>query len=111
MALTELESEVVQGSTAAAAIVSALANVALLAHARSWRGAGAGDPERFTLRTVFFIAATNLGQCVGCARGNAPVLKTQKVPPDGMATCVCPRSYVPLDQIRMATVWNGSARG
>ena len=22
--------------------------------------------------------------------------------PDGMATCVCPRSYVPLDQIRMA---------
>ena len=73
MALTELESEVVQGSTAAAAVVSALANVALLAHARSWRGSGAGDPERFPLRTVFFIAATNLGQCVGFALGNAPV--------------------------------------
>ena len=32
----------------------------------------------------------------------ATCTENSEVLPDGMATCVCPRSYVPLDQIRMA---------
>lgn len=74
MPLTETESEVVQSAAAYSSILSGIGNVALLVHLAGWLSArNAHSPTRFVHRTLFFVSATNLGQCVGFALGNLPV--------------------------------------
>lgn len=71
MPLTVGENAAVRDAAFLASLVSAAGNLAVLAHTRAWRARN--DGSRFRLRTIFFISATNLGQCAGFALGNWPV--------------------------------------
>ncbi len=73
MPLTETESEVVQSVAAFSSVLSGIGNAALLVHLAGWLSAPVHSPTRFVYRTLFFVSATNLGQCVGFALGNLPV--------------------------------------
>lgn len=71
MPLTPTENEVVQSAAAVSSVLSAVGNLLLMHHTAGWRTAP--RPSRFTLRVLFFLSTTNLGQCIGFALGNLPV--------------------------------------
>eukprot|EP01043_Picozoa_sp_COSAG02_P051058 COSAG02_NODE_5325_length_4437_cov_3.655832_1_plen_998_part_00 len=73
MPLSQTESEVVQSVAAFSSILSGIGNAALLVHFAGWVSAPVHSQTRFAHRTLFFISATNLGQCIGFALGNLPV--------------------------------------
>jgi len=73
MPLTATQSEVVQSAAAFSSVLSGVGNIALLLHSSGWRAAPVHSPSRFVHRTLFFLSATNLGQCIGFALGNLPV--------------------------------------